>query len=99
MPAVELTDLHVRLVNAWRSGDEAEARRLFAASLPALNFQAVFRMHMTKETLRRRGILSHVHVRGTGPKMDSCDRAELSILLGRLSPELRMFQLESSTES
>jgi 4-hydroxy-tetrahydrodipicolinate synthase len=96
MPAAELTDLHVRLVDAWRGGDEAEARRLFAVSLPPLNFQAVFRMHMTKETLRRRGVLTHTHVRGAGPRMDSGDRAELGALLQGIAPELRVFPLAAA---
>lgn len=95
MPAAELCDLHVRLVDAWRAGNEAEARRLFAVSLPALNFQAVFRMHMTKATLRRRGVLTHTHVRGKGPSMDAGDRAELSALLDGLAPELTQFPLKT----
>ncbi|NJS38527.1 MAG: dihydrodipicolinate synthase family protein [Rhodobacteraceae bacterium] len=89
MPAAEFTDLHVRLVNAWRAGDQAEARRLFMVSLPALNFQAVFRMHMTKETLRRRGVLRTTHVRGNGPAMDAHDRRELAALLDALAPEMQ----------
>jgi 4-hydroxy-tetrahydrodipicolinate synthase len=88
MPAAEFIDLHVRLVNAWRAGDEGEARRLFMVTLPALNFQAVFRMHMTKETLRRRGVLRTSHVRGKGPVMDAQDRRELAVLLDALAPEL-----------
>jgi len=88
MPASELADLHVALVRAWRSGDEAEARRLFMVSMPALNFQAIFRMHMTKETLRLRGVLDSTHVRGKGPVMDAGDRAELHALLDQLAPEL-----------
>lgn len=93
MPASELADLHVALVRAWRSGDEIEARRLFMVSMPALNFQAIFRMHMTKETLRLRGVLSATHVRGKGPKMDDGDRAELHALLDQLSPELTLAPL------
>ncbi len=93
MPAAEFTDLHVRLVQAWLRGDQAEARRLFRVALPPLNFQAVFRMHMTKETLRRRGVLRSVTVRGSGPKMDADDRAELRALLEQLSPDLTQFPL------
>lgn len=93
MPASELTDLHVRLVHAWRRGDEAEARRLFMVSMPLLNFQAIFRMHMTKYTLRRRGVLDHTHVRGRGPSMDAGDQAELHALLDQIAPELTLYPL------
>ncbi len=87
LPAAELADLHVRLCRAWAAGDEAEARRLFMVSMPLLNFQAVFRMHMTKEVLRLRGVLSQTHVRGAGPRMDAGDRAELHALLRQIAPE------------
>jgi len=93
MPASELTDLHVRLVRAWRAGDQAEARRLFMVSMPALNFQAIFRMHMTKHTLRRRRIIDGVHVRGAGPSMDAGDHAELHALLDQLAPETALHPL------
>jgi 4-hydroxy-tetrahydrodipicolinate synthase len=39
--------------------------------LPLLNFQAVFRMAMTKETLRRRGIIAHAGKRAAGPELDA----------------------------
>lgn len=93
MPASELADVHVALVRAWRTGDEAEARRLFMVSLPALNFQAIFRMHMTKETLRLRGVLDNTHLRGKGPAMDAGDRAELHALLYQIAPELTLAPL------
>lgn len=91
MPASELADLHVRLVRAWRQGDEAEARRLFMVSMPCLNFQAIFRMHMTKHTLQRRSVLTNTLVRGKGPAMDSDDRAELHALLDQLAPEMTIY--------
>lgn len=81
MPASELADIHAALIHAWQAGNVATARRLYSASLPLLNFQAVFRMHMTKEVLRRRGVLKHVFVRGKGPKFDAGDRRELDQLL------------------
>ncbi|MEM7567703.1 MAG: dihydrodipicolinate synthase family protein [Pseudomonadota bacterium] len=96
MPAAELTDLHVALLRAWRAGRRPEARALFRDALPALNFQAVFRMHMTKETLRRRGVLRHTHVRAAGPRMDDGDRAELAALLDQLAPRLDAFPLRAA---
>ncbi|UES53526.1 dihydrodipicolinate synthase family protein [Roseibium aggregatum] len=93
MPAAEFTDLHVKLVNAWLDGQETEARRLFMVMMPALNFQAIFRMQMTKETLRQRGVLEHTFVRGKGPRMDQGDRNELAALLGQLTGELSKYPL------
>lgn len=81
MPAAELADIHATLVHAWQRGDVATARRLYSASLPLLNFQAIFRMHMTKEVLRRRGVLRNTFVRGKGPRFDDGDRAELALLI------------------
>jgi 4-hydroxy-tetrahydrodipicolinate synthase len=81
MPACEMTDLHVRQFALHRAGDRAGVRSLYNRMLPLLNFQAVFRMAMTKEVLRRRGILSAAHVRATGPRFDAGDLLELTALL------------------
>lgn len=81
MPALELADLHVALVRAWRRGDRAEARRLYTASLPLLIFQAVFRVRATKEVLRRRGLLASTVARAAGPVLDQDDFRELDALL------------------
>lgn len=97
LPASELADIHTRIVRAWHAGDEAEARRLFMMSMPLLNFQAIFRMHMTKETLRRRGVIASTHVRSAGPAMDDGDHAELAALLDQIAPELTQFPLEQRT--
>lgn len=96
MPAAEFTDLHVRLVEAWQAGDIAQARGLFKVALPPLNFQAVFRMHMTKTTLAARGVLNSTFVRGKGPKMDEGDITELAALLDQLAPELAIHPLRST---
>jgi 4-hydroxy-tetrahydrodipicolinate synthase len=97
MPAAELTDIHAAIVSAFRTSDTAEARRLYSASLPLLNFQAVFRMHMTKETLRRRGVIRHTFVRGKGPRFDAGDRAELAALLDEFSAHMARFPLNADT--
>ena len=88
MPASELVDLHVKQFAAHRAGDTAEVRRLFTRMLPLLNFQAVFRMAMTKEVLRRRGVITATHVRAAGPKLDAGDMRELDALL----EELQLFE-------
>lgn len=88
MPACELTDWHVRQFAAHRAGDAAEVRRLFMQMLPLLNFQAVFRMAMTKEVLRRRGVITSTHVRAAGPSLDAGDMRELDALFD----ELQLFE-------
>jgi 4-hydroxy-tetrahydrodipicolinate synthase len=84
MPACELSDLHVKQFAAHRAGDAASVRRWFDRMLPLLNFQAVFRMAMTKEVLKRRGVIRATHVRAAGPKMDPGDLRELDAILDGL---------------
>ena len=88
VPAVEIADVHSALVRAWGRGETGEARRLFAASLPLLNMQAVFRTRLTKEVLRRRGVLRVAHSRHPDPIPDDGDLAELSHWLDHLAPDL-----------
>ncbi len=93
MPACELTELHAALFRAHRAGDRAAVRAHFNRMLPLLNFQAVFRMAMTKEVLRRRGIIDYADKRAAGPALDAGDHAELGELLAEvadlLAPPLR----------
>jgi 4-hydroxy-tetrahydrodipicolinate synthase len=84
MPAAELADVHVEQFARHRAGDSAGVRTLFNRMLPLLNFQAVFRMAMTKEVLRRRGVIRSTHVRAAGPALDDGDRRELDALLAEI---------------
>jgi 4-hydroxy-tetrahydrodipicolinate synthase len=88
MPAVELTELHAALFRAHRSGDRAGVRRWFDRMLPVLNLQAVFRMSLTKEVLRRRGIIDCASKRAAGPVFDAGDHVELTELLAELADVL-----------
>ena len=81
MPACELTEVHAAMVAAHRRGDEPLLRALFARVLPLLNMQAVFRMSMTKATLRRRGLIRSEFVRAPVPALDEHDRSELAVML------------------
>lgn len=85
MPASELVDLHVAQFARHRAGDAAGVRALYNRMLPLLNFQAVFRMAMTKEVLRRRGVIRATHVRAAGPALDEGDRRELDALLADIA--------------
>lgn len=85
MPAAEITEVHVQIFDKYQSGDHAGARALYNRSLPLLVFQAVFRMNMTKEVLRRRGIIGSARVRMGAVPLDHIDQAELGVLLDELS--------------
>jgi 4-hydroxy-tetrahydrodipicolinate synthase len=89
MPAVELAELHVALFAAHRAGDRAAVRRWFNRMLPVLNLQAVFRWSLTKEVLKRRGIIAHAGKRAAGPELDAGDRRELDECLAELADVLR----------
>lgn len=84
MPACEITELHVRLYERYRSGDVEGARALYDRSLPLLTFQATFRMNMTKEVLKRRGLVDSSHVRVGSISLDAADHDELDVILGQL---------------
>jgi dihydrodipicolinate synthase/N-acetylneuraminate lyase len=91
MPACELTDVHVRILRAWRAGDSALARLLYDRTLPLLGFQAVFRWAATKEVLRRRGMIDDARVRAAGPRLDAQDQVELGIMLSEIGDLLTAF--------
>jgi 4-hydroxy-tetrahydrodipicolinate synthase len=84
MPAVELAELHVALFRAHRAGDRAAVRQWFNRMLPVLNLQAVFRWALTKEVLRRRGVIAHAGKRASGPELDAGDHRELTECLAEL---------------
>jgi len=84
MPACEIAELHVQMLERYVGGDEPGARNLFERTLPLLNMQAVFRWRLTKGVLQRRGLIESAYVRAPGPELDRYDRAELDALLARL---------------
>ncbi|MCM0019765.1 MAG: dihydrodipicolinate synthase family protein [Tagaea sp.] len=81
MPASELADIHVAIARAFAQGDVKRARALYSRTLPLLLFQQTFRVRMTKETLRARGLLQSTHARAAGPVPDAGDQAELAALI------------------
>ncbi|HYG06180.1 MAG TPA: dihydrodipicolinate synthase family protein [Stenotrophomonas sp.] len=85
MPAAEITEVHVAMLEAWAAGDQARARDLFERTLPLLSMQAVFRWRLTKAVLLRRGLIACDKVRAPGPALDAFDQRELDILLARIS--------------
>ena len=86
MPACELVDLHVRQFALHRASRSCGVRYLFNRMLPLLNFQAVFRMAMTKEVLRRRGLIAHDGQRMAGPRLDALDQQDVDAFLEDVAP-------------
>jgi 4-hydroxy-tetrahydrodipicolinate synthase len=85
MPACEISELHVAMFDRFLRGEERAARDLFERTLPLLNMQAIFRWRLTKEVLKRRGLIENTFVRAPGPELDRFDRVELDALLKRLA--------------
>ena len=81
MPACELSEVHAAMFAAHRAGDEATVRTLFERRLPVLSMQANFRWRLTKEVLRRRGLIASAFVRAPGPAFDAMDQRELTQML------------------
>lgn len=84
MPAAETPEVHVALMRAHLAGDRGEVWRLYEALLPLLMIQAVYRWRLTKEVLRRRGIIASSYTRAAGPAFDAVDLRELDTVLDRL---------------
>lgn len=79
MPAAEIVDVHVKMWNAFESGDIDLARSLYKRTLPLLVIQMIYRMRLTKHILTIRGILNNAAVRAPLPEFDSYDNAELAV--------------------
>ncbi|HVY21090.1 MAG TPA: dihydrodipicolinate synthase family protein [Bauldia sp.] len=90
MPACEFTALHVALYDRFAAGDRAEARRLFNALLPLLNFESVFRTPATKFILHRMGIIDSPRHRDDNPDLDDADRLELITILENMGARARI---------
>ena len=84
MPAAETPEVHVALMRAHLAGDRTEVWRLYEALLPILMIQAVYRWRLTKEVLRRRGVIGSAYTRAAGPQFDDVDQQELGTVLDRL---------------
>ena len=84
MPACEITELHVAMLDRFEVGDESAARDLFERTLPLLSMQAIFRWRLTKAVLQKRGLIDSTFTRAAGPELDRYDRSELDALLTRL---------------
>ena len=91
MPAAEVVDVHVRIWEAFQSGDEPRARRLLNRLLPLINLTMLLGMRVCKEVLVRRGVLTTANMRTPGaPELDEEDGRELDLILQDLAPLFRV---------
>ena len=85
MPACEVTDIHVKLWDAYQAGGDAPAREIFNRLVPLLNFESLHSINAYKEVLKRRGIIKSAYVRSSDTRpLDKYDHAELDILLSEI---------------
>lgn len=90
MPAAEITDVYVRIWDAFQDGDEGTARRIFNALLPLINLEMLLGMHVCKEVLVRRGVIASARMRTPGcVPLDEEDHRELDTILNDLAPYMR----------
>lgn len=85
MPAIELVEGHVKLMKAHAAGDSQAVWALYERMLPILAMQAVFRWRLTKEVMRRRGLIKSAYTRAPGAELDAQDQKELGQMLARLA--------------
>jgi dihydrodipicolinate synthase/N-acetylneuraminate lyase len=91
MPAAEMTDIHVQIWNAYHSGDETGARKIFNRLLPLINLITILGLRVCKEVLVRRGVIKSANMRIPGTlSLDTEDERELSIIIEDLKPLLRI---------
>ena len=86
MPAIELLELHVALLEAYSAGDRDYALELYQRSLPLLLMQAPYRMRLTKLILKNRGIIKTDLVREDLPMLDDVSRALILEMYQSLEP-------------
>lgn len=91
MPAAEATDVHVQTWDAYQSGDEAGARRIFNQLLPLINLISMLGLRVCKEVLVRRGVFKSAAMRMPGAmSLDAEDKRELEAIMDTLRPLFRV---------
>ncbi len=87
MPACELADVLVRIMEQWWEGKQEEARELHRRLLPLVNLET---HPFMRYILYRRGVFTSLVERAPNPKiaLDEADKREIDILLEAIAPEL-----------
>jgi dihydrodipicolinate synthase/N-acetylneuraminate lyase len=86
MPSAAVCDVLVAIFNAWSAGDAAHARTIHGQLLPLLTLEMSALMAVSKEVLRRRGVVATTTMRD--PEfypLDAGDLAELDALWPQVS--------------
>ena len=87
MPSVEIVDIHVKIWNAFQSGDRDGARRMFNQVAPLIHLNFSLGLRCVKEVLVRRGILQTSLMRLPGATaLDEADQRELDVVFGEIEP-------------
>ena len=90
MPAAEATDVHVQIWDAFQSGDESGARKIFNQLLPMINLLSLLGLRVCKEVLVRRGVFKSAAMRAPGSQsLDAEDERELDQVLEGIEPLFR----------
>lgn len=80
--ACEFCDILVKVYEKLQSGNEEEARQIFNKIIPLIDMELLLGEALSKEVLKRRGIITSNYVRISANKsLDKYDRQELDILL------------------
>ena len=91
MPAVEAIDVHVQIWDAYQSGDEAGARKIFNQLLPLINLITLLGLCVCKEVLIMRNVFESAVMRMPDTvSLDAEDRRELKIIIEDLKPLFRV---------
>ena len=87
MPSAAVADVLVAVFADYAAGRSDDARARYNRILPFLNLEMSVLMAVSKETLRRRGIFSHVAMRDPEfPPLDRGDVTELDAIWPAIDP-------------
>jgi len=92
MPACEFVDVDVQIYDLAKSGQAAEARRLFEKLLPMINLEETYGLGFPKAVLVRRGVFKTSKLRGVPltSVLDAVDVQELEGWWDQLKPYFKV---------
>jgi len=85
--ACEFCDILVEVYEELQAGNEEKARQIFNKIIPLIDMESLYWENLSKEVLKRRGIITSNYVRISENKsLDKYDMQELDILLKDAEP-------------
>lgn len=85
VPAAHVTDVYVKVWDAYQAGDEDKARRIHESMLPMLAVLRLVGLRLCKEVLVRRGVIASATMRIPGSTaLDAQDRHHLDVAMERM---------------